>query len=95
VHARALTATGLLALPAGLGFLFMRLFSIDPIRGSDLALGTAALLVVALIVVDRRAGVRDVVHPLVLGAMLAVAPLTGVIADAPWFAWWARQTAGM
>ncbi len=94
VHARALAATGLLALPAGLGRLYMRLFAIDPMRGSHLALGTAALLLVALIVADRRAGVRDVVHPLVLGAMLAVALLTGVIADAPWFAWWAQQIAG-
>lgn len=94
VHARALAATGLLALPAGLGRLYMRLFSVDPMRASYLALGTAVLLLMALIVGDRRAGVRDVVHPLVLGAVLAVALVTGVTADAAWFGAWARRMAG-
>lgn len=94
VHARALAATGLLALPAGLGRLYMRVFALDPVWASYLALGTAVLLLMALIAGDRRAGVHDVVHPLVLGAVLAVALLTGVTADAPWFAQWARQIAG-
>lgn len=95
VHARAMAATGLLALPAGLGRLYTRLLSVDPMRGSSLALGTAAVLLVGLIIADRRAGVRDLVHPLVLVAVLAVPPLVGVTADTRWFAALARQVAGM
>ncbi len=85
IHARALAATGLLALPAGLGRVYMRVFSVDPMQGSYLALGTAAAVLVALLLVDRRAGTRDLVHPLVLAALLLVGVLTGVTADAPWF----------
>jgi hypothetical protein len=95
VHARAISATGLLALPASLGRRYMRVLSVDPMRGSYLALGTAAMLLVGLIIADRRAGVRDRVHPLVLAAVVAVSLLVGVTADAHWFAAWARQVAGV
>lgn len=93
VHARALAATGLLALPAGLGRLYMRVWSVDPVVASWLALGTAALLVLLLIVADRRAGVRDVVQPLVLAAVLAVPLLAALMARAPWFSSWAGRLA--
>lgn len=85
IHARALAATGLLALPAGLGRLYMRVFSMNPMQGSYLALGTAAALLATLALVDRRGGTRDVVQPLVLAAVLLVGVLSGVIADAAWF----------
>jgi hypothetical protein len=93
VHARALAATGLLALPAGLGRVYMRVWSVDPVVASWLALGTAALLVLLLIVADRRAGVRDVVQPLVLAAVLAVPLLAALMARAPWFSSWAGRLA--
>jgi len=90
IHARALAATGLLALPAGLGRVFMRIAPVDPVQGSYLALASGALLLVLLIVVDRRAGGRDAVQPTVLGATLAIALLMGPIADAAWFGTWAE-----
>jgi hypothetical protein len=91
VHARALAATGLLALPAGLGRVVMRVAPVDPVVASYCALGSAALLLTALIVTDRRAGVRDAVQPVVLGAIAAIALLMGPLADSTWFAAWAER----
>ncbi len=71
-HARAMAATALLALPAGLGRGYMRLLSIDPVMASYLALATGAMLVAALIAADRRSGVREPVLPSVLGALVAI-----------------------
>lgn len=95
VHARALAATGLLALPAGLGRVYMRVFAVDPMQGSYLALGTAVAVLGVLALIDRRAGTRDVVQPLVLVALLLVGVLTGVVADAPWFGTMAARIAGV
>jgi hypothetical protein len=92
-HARAMAATGLLALPAGLGRLFMRVAAVDPVQGSYLALASATLVLVLLIVADRRAGTNDWVLPTVLGATVAVALLIGPMADAAWFGAWAEMLA--
>jgi len=73
VHGRAMAATALVALPPGIGRWYMRLFGVDPVVGSRIALGTATVLLVALIVTDRRAGVNDRVYP----AALAIVLLTG------------------
>jgi hypothetical protein len=91
VHARALAATGLLALPAGLGRVVMRVAPVDPAVASYGALGSAAPLLSALIVTDRRAGVRDAIQPVVLGAIVAIALLMGPLAESGWFAAWAGR----
>jgi hypothetical protein len=78
VHGRAMAVTALVALPPGIGRWYMRLFGVDPVVGSRIALATAAALLVALIVTDRRAGVRDRVYT----AALAVVLLTGL--SSPW-----------
>jgi hypothetical protein len=83
-HARAMAATGILALPAGLGRAYMRLLNLNPAQASYLALATGAAILAAVIVSDRRRGVRDVVLPAVLVACVAVAVFTEFGADAPW-----------
>jgi hypothetical protein len=84
IHARALAATGLLALPAGLGRAYMCLLSTDPMTGSYLALGTGAVVLVALIVVERRAGARDRVFPAVLVGFALVGAMTELTASSAW-----------
>lgn len=78
VHARAMAVTAMVALPPGIGRWYMRLFDVDPVVGSRLALGTAAMLLTALILSDRRAGVADRVYP----TALVVVALIG--ASSPW-----------
>ena len=78
VHARAMATTAMVALPPGIGRWYMRLFDVDAVVGSRLALGTAAMLLTALIVSDRRAGIVDRLYP----AALVVVALIGV--TSPW-----------
>lgn len=73
VHSRAMAATALVALPPGIGRWYMRLFGVDPVVGSRIALATAAALLVALIVTDRRAGVKDRVYPAALVVVASIA----------------------
>ena len=86
VHARAMAATGLLALPAGLGRAYMRLVSTDPVTASYLALGTAVMILLALIAADRRAGVRDRVLPVALVLFAAIGVSMALVADTAWVA---------
>lgn len=74
IHSRAMAATALLALPAGLGRWVMRLLGLDPMGGSLVALGVAVLWLALLAISDRRHGVRDWVYP--AGAM-ALTTVTG------------------
>lgn len=85
VHSRALACTGLLALPPGLGRAYMSWAGVDPITGSHMALASGSLLLVALIVRDRRAGQREPVYPAMLAACVAVQLLFPVIARSAWF----------
>ncbi|MCA2982702.1 hypothetical protein [Gemmatimonas sp.] len=84
-HARAMAATALLALPAGLGRWAMRLLDLDPIGGSLVALGLGALWLMALAYSDARAGVRDRVYGSLAAALGAIAVLafTGARAVTP------------
>ena len=94
VHARALAATGVLALPAGLGRAYMWAFNAGPMTGSWLALGTGMLVLGGVMLADRRAGVRDRVLPAVLGAFMLVVVITEGVADAPWVLDTMRRAAG-
>jgi hypothetical protein len=78
VHARAMAVTALVALPPGIGRWYMRLFEVDAVAGSRIALGTAAILLMALIVSDRRVGIPDRVYP----TALVVVALIGF--TSPW-----------
>jgi hypothetical protein len=70
VHARAMAATALVALPPGLGRGAMRLLGLDPVGGSLVALAVAVLWLGALSVSDYRAGVRSTVYPTFAGGLL-------------------------
>jgi hypothetical protein len=85
VHSRALAATGVLALPAGLGRAYMGWFGVDPIGGSHLALITAALILLVLTVRDRRAGVHETVFPATLLAIIALQLSFPLLARMAWF----------
>jgi hypothetical protein len=85
VHSRALAATGVLALPAGLGRAYMGWFGLDPIGGSHLALLTAAVILLALTVRDRRAGVNETVFPATLLAVIALQLSFPFLARMAWF----------
>lgn len=93
VHSRALAATGVLALPAGLGRAYMAWFGVDPIGGSHLALLTAAAILVVLTLRDRRAGVRELVFPATLCALVALQLTFPMLARAAWFDQAARALA--
>jgi hypothetical protein len=80
VHGRAMAATALVALPPGLGRWFMTLFHVNPVTGSYAALAVAIVWLIALIVSDRRAGVRDRVYPGMLAAIVLVTLASGPIA---------------
>lgn len=56
-----------------------------PEPGSYLALATGAAIVAALIVADRRAGVRDRVLPATFAALVTIGVLT-TVADSGWIA---------
>ena len=86
LHARAIAATGLVALPPGLGRVFMRMLPVTPHVGGYLAAGVAVVLLLALIRVDRKAGVRDRVLPAVAIAFVAAVALTEAVADSAWVA---------
>ena len=86
LHARAIAATGLVALPPGLGRLFMRIFPVTPPVGGYLAAGVAVVLLLALIRADRKAGVSDRVLPAVAIAFVAAVVLTEAVADSAWVA---------
>ena len=86
VHARAMAATGLIALPAGLGRAWMQWASVDPVTGSWLAVASGLAIIAAVIIVDRRAGVRDRVFPSVFAAFLLLVVLTERVADSRWVA---------
>ena len=73
IHSRAMAATALVALPPGLGRWAMRLFHLDPVGGSYVGLAVGAGLLLALVITDRRAGVRDRVYPVMLAVMLLIA----------------------
>ena len=90
VHSRALAATGVLALPAGLGRAYMGWFGVDPIGGSHLALITAAVILLALTARDRRAGVREMVFPATLIAIVTLALAFPLLARTEWFDQMAR-----
>lgn len=81
VHARAMAATALIGLAPGLGRWCMRLFHVDPVQGSYLALAAGAVWLGCLIWSDRRAGVRDRVYPAMLVATLLVMGLSQPIAQ--------------
>jgi hypothetical protein len=85
VHSRALAATGVLALPAGLGRAYMSWFGLDPIGGSHLALLTAAVILLALTVRDRRAGVHETVFPATLLAVITLQLAFPLLARMAWF----------
>lgn len=85
VHSRALASTGLLALPPGIGRAWMGWAGVDPIAGSHLALITGSLLVVVLIIRDRRATQHEPVYPAVLASLVALQLLFPMIATAEWF----------
>jgi hypothetical protein len=72
IHSRAMAATALVALPPGLGRWAMRLFHLNPIDGSYVALGVGLALLIVLIATDRRAGIRERVYPSMFVAMLLV-----------------------
>jgi hypothetical protein len=74
----------LLALPPGLGRAYMGWAGVDPVVGSHLALVTGSLLLLALIVRDRRALVREPVYPMVLASLVTLQLLFPVIAGAGW-----------
>lgn len=78
VHSRAMAATALVALPPGIGRWYMRLFDVDAVVGSRIALATAAALLVACIVTDRWVGIRDRVYPAALVVVLLI------FATSPW-----------
>lgn len=86
VHARAIAASGLVALPPGLGRVFMRILPVTPPVGGYLAAGVAVVLLLALIRADRKAGVRDAVLPAVAIAFVAAVALTEAVADTAWVA---------
>jgi hypothetical protein len=73
VHARAMAATALVALPPGLGRWAMRIFGLDPVGGSLVALAVGVLWLAALTVSDYRAGVRNAVYPTFAGGLSLVA----------------------
>jgi len=80
IHSRAMAATALVALPPGLGRWAMRLFHLNPIDGSYVALGVGLALLIVLIATDRRAGIRDRVYPAMFVAMLLVTVSSAPIA---------------
>lgn len=85
-HSRAMASTAFMALAPGLGRWFMVQLHLGPIVGSLAALGVGVMLLAALIVSDRRAGVHDRVYPSVLVAitfvMIASTPLSQLLARA-------------
>jgi len=85
IHSRALASTGLLALPPGLGRAYMSWVGVDPVVGSHLALASGSLLVLALIIRDRRAQQYEPVYPTVLGSLVALQLLFPLIARTEWF----------
>ncbi len=85
VHSRALAATGVLALPAGLGRAYMAWFNVGPIEGSHLAIITGALIIFALVLRDRRARLHEPVYPAVLISLIVLELLFPIIARAGWF----------
>ncbi len=85
VHSRALAATGVLALPAGLGRAYMAWFHVGPIDGSHLAIITGALILLALVLRDRLAGQREPVYPAVLISLIALELLFPLVARSGWF----------
>ncbi len=94
VHSRVMAATGLLALPAGLGRGYMALFGVGPLTASHLALGTAHAMLVGLIVRDRRAMQMEPVYPATIVTLLAIQVSFPLMARAPWFDTLARTLVG-
>lgn len=76
VHARAMAATALVALPPGLGRGAMRLLGLDPVGGSLVALTVAVLWLGALSVSDYRAGVRNATYPIFAGWLIVLAMMS-------------------
>jgi hypothetical protein len=64
----------------------MRMLPVTPHVGGYLAAGVAVVLLLALIRVDRKAGVRDRVLPAVAIAFVAAVALTEAVADSAWVA---------
>jgi MFS superfamily sulfate permease-like transporter len=58
----------------------MTLFHVNPVTGSYAALAVAIVWLIALIVSDRRAGVRDRVYPGMLAAIVLVTLASGPLA---------------
>lgn len=81
VHSRAMASTALMALAPGLGRWAMRLFHVNPVIGSYIALAAGMGLLAALILSDRRAGVRDRVYPAMLIAILLVTVASGPVSQ--------------
>jgi hypothetical protein len=85
VHSRVMAATGLLALPAGLGRGYMALLHVGALAASHLALGTALVILAGLIVRDRRAHQIEPVYPVTLLAILVIQATFPLMAGATWF----------
>lgn len=85
VHSRVMAATGLLALPAGLGRGYMALLRVGALTASHLALGTALAILVWLIVRDRRAQQVEPVYPATLMLLVAIQVGFPLVAGARWF----------
>lgn len=78
-HKRYMSATVLLAFPPALGRLFARLWGarIGFIGAVHLSFVVVELILIALIVADRRAGERRLAYPLSLGFFILVQVLMG------------------
>lgn len=81
VHSRAMASTAFMALAPGLGRLLMVTLHIGPQVASCAALGVGLLLLLALIISDRRAGVRDHVYPAMFAAIALVTLGSGPLAS--------------
>lgn len=86
-HKRFMAATALLGLPPALSRLYLRLAAgaVPPFITFHASLLTVELVLVALIIADRRAGQRHLAYPLSLGFFVVIQLLIGpVSSSAPW-----------